>query len=298
MVITHRTGIKNPSKTALCRAVANKEYPERPVGADVMAAYFLPWGIRRLIQFRSMRARGHAKARKRTPGVYEYVMARTVFFDELFVEALSESIPQIVLLGAGYDSRAYRFSNANRATRIFELDAAATQERKWKCLRRAKVKIPREVSHRAVDFNRETLGQALASLDYEENKKTLFIWEGVCMYLEPQSVDATLSYIANTSHGESLVAFDYVISTSGSNRSNAYYGADVVTPKLRRLNPAESLKFTIEESDLESFLSKRGLSPVVLLDHMQIERRYLIDADGSSIGKPIGSFRLAVASPC
>ena len=55
------------------------------------------------------------------------MIARTAYFDRLFADALSNKTPQIVLLGAGYDSRAYRFANLNHVTRVFELDIAPTQ---------------------------------------------------------------------------------------------------------------------------------------------------------------------------
>ena len=60
------------------------------------------------------------------------MLARTAFFDNLFIDALNKNIPQIVLLGAGYDTRAYRFADLNNATKIFELDIAPTQNRKMK----------------------------------------------------------------------------------------------------------------------------------------------------------------------
>lgn len=58
----------------------------------------------------------------KAPGSYEYFIARTAFFDAAVRRALDENVPQIVLLGAGYDSRAYRFADRIRDTRIFELD--------------------------------------------------------------------------------------------------------------------------------------------------------------------------------
>ena len=62
--------------------------------------------------------------------MYEYGIARTTFFDNIFIDALNKNIPQIVLLGAGYDTRAYRFAEINNTTKIIELDIETTQNRK------------------------------------------------------------------------------------------------------------------------------------------------------------------------
>ena len=102
-----------------------------------------------------MRAKAKDNDQIRMPGVFEYVMARTAFFDEVFINALNEAIPQIVLLGAGYDTRAYRFADLNRYSRIIEMDNAATQNRKKKCLKNFKIEIPESVTQVTMDFNRK-----------------------------------------------------------------------------------------------------------------------------------------------
>jgi O-methyltransferase involved in polyketide biosynthesis len=65
-----------------------------------------------------------------------------------------------------------------------------------------------------MDFNKESLKDVLQRAGYEDDRKTLFIWEGVCMYLDPKSVDTILAFIADSSHRESSIAFDYAITIS------------------------------------------------------------------------------------
>ena len=117
----------------------------------------------------------------------------------------------------------YRFAELSNATKIIELDIAATQNRKKKCLKRAQIDIPKHVTLVPIDFNRESLTNILEKAGYENHQKTLFLWEGVSYYLEPESVDATLEFIKNSSHNESVIAFDYAISISEENINN-YYG--------------------------------------------------------------------------
>ena len=71
---------------------------------------------------------------KIAPGAYEFMIERTAFFDQIVRDALVRNLPQIVFLGAGYDTRPYRFKDLVLDTRIFELDAPPTQFRKRKVL--------------------------------------------------------------------------------------------------------------------------------------------------------------------
>jgi methyltransferase (TIGR00027 family) len=201
-----------------------------------------------------------------------------------------------VLLGAGYDSRAYRFAQSAGATSIFELDAAPTQNRKAECLRRAHIDVPQHVTLVPIDFDRESLKDVLERAGYESHKKTLFIWEGVSYYLEPASVDATLEFVGRSSQSQSTIAFDYAISLSEETIDDTF-GADRFFQTMREQHGDEGLMFAIDEGETESFLEERGLRMVEHLDNEEIERTLLLNEDGSSIGKITGVFRFVLASP-
>ncbi len=130
------------------------------------------------------------------------MIARTAFFDNIFLDALNNKTPQIVFLGAGYDTRAYRFANSNQGTKIFELDAPPTQDRKKKCIKKARIDIPGHVTFVPINFNQESLKDVLDKAGYDHTQKTLFIWEGVSYYLETESVDRTLEFVSRDSHHE------------------------------------------------------------------------------------------------
>ena len=156
---------QKPSETALFaalrRTLAHKEYQNQQFGPDNLAECFLPAHFRFFLKFKKIRANTKARLNEFLPGLIEYMIARTAFFDALFMDALKEGVPQIVLLGAGYDSRAYRFAKKNHGTRIFELDIAPTQNQKVKCLKRARIDIPDEVKFIPINFNTESLGDVL-----------------------------------------------------------------------------------------------------------------------------------------
>ncbi len=224
------------------------------------------------------------------------MIARTAYFDRLFVDALKNKTPQIVLLGAGYDSRAYRFAKLNHGTRIFELDIAPTQDRKKKCIKKARIDIPKHVTFVTINFNEESLKDILEKAGYKNHQKTLFIWEGVSYYLEVESVDTTLEFVSHASHHESAIAFDYTISISEEN-INDYYGVKEFSHKMKEHHANEALMFSIDEGETESFLEQRGLKMVDHLDNKEIEKTFLLYENGSLIGQITGAFRFAMASP-
>jgi len=261
-----------------------------------LAEYFLPSHFRLFIKFKKIRVKVKNKDKKFTPGMYEYMLARTAFFDNVFVDALNKNVPQIVLLGAGYDTRAYRFAALNNTTRIIELDIATTQNRKEKCLKKAQIDIPEHVKLVPIDFDKESLKNVLEKAGYENNEKTLFLWEGVSYYLDPGSVDATLEFVNHSSHNESLIAFDYAISISEEN-TNHYYGVKEVSQTWRKYRSNELFRFAIDEGKTESYFEQRGLRIVDHLDNREIEKAFLLNENGSLIGQINGLFRFVSASP-
>jgi methyltransferase (TIGR00027 family) len=287
---------QKPSKTAmgttLFRSMANIEFCNNKFGSDHLAKYFLPTLFRFLIKIKRFRTR----IKHRSPnGMYEFFLARTQYFDNLFLEALKKSIPQIVLLGAGYDSRAYRFANQNNNTRIFELDISTTQRRKIKLLKKAKIVSPDNIKFVSINFNKDSLEDVLSKAGFDRNKQTLFIWEGVTYYLEPDSINTTLESIKKMSHERSSLAFDYLIQIRPED-AYKYYGVQAGREFMAKNSPNERTKFLIEEGKIDTFLSQRGFYTVEHLNNNEIERKYLLDENNALIGHIIGTFCFVLAS--
>ncbi|MBN1123090.1 MAG: SAM-dependent methyltransferase [Anaerolineae bacterium] len=290
---------QKPSETALFaalrRAIASKEFNDEVFGPDDLAGYFLPPYFRFFLNFEWARENAKNRLNGILPGLTEFMIARTAYFDGLFVDALNNQTPQIVFLGAGYDTRAYRFAELNQGTRIFELDAAPTQDRKKKCLKKARIDIPEQVTFVPINFNQESLGDALGKAGYENGKKTLFIWEGVSYYLDAESVDATLEFVSRTAAPGSTIAFDYTISVS-EEEIDDYYGVRKFEQTMQEHHAQEALVFSIAEGEIDSFLAQRGLKVIEHLNNEEIEQKYLLKDDGSSIGRITGHFRFVYAS--
>jgi methyltransferase (TIGR00027 family) len=290
---------QKPSETALFAAlrrnIAHKDYQNKKFGPDEFAEYFLPPHFRFFLKFQKIRINTKNKLNAYLPGLNEYMIARTAYFDKLFVEALNNKIPQIVLLGAGYDSRAYRFAKSNQSTKVFELDIAPTQKRKLECLKKARIDIPEQVTFAQINFNQEALKDVLQKAGYKNDQKTLFIWEGVSYYLVAEAVYATLEFVSQSSHRESAIAFDYTISVSEENIKD-YFGVQEFAQTMKEHHASEALLFSIDEGDTETFFRKRGLKIIEHLDNEEIERTFLLDENGSLIGPITAHFRFVMVS--
>jgi methyltransferase (TIGR00027 family) len=283
-----------PSKTALwttlMRAFSFREEKEGIRGQDELAEIFLPADQINALQ--NMDARQKIKENYFVIGVYEYVIARTKVFDRFFREVLQENFEQIVFLGAGYDSRSYRFKEILGSTKIFELDIPPTQKHKKQCLAKAGVDIPGQVSFVPINFNTESIEDALLSTDFDKNKKTFFVWEGVTFYLNAEAVDTTLKFVKSNSEPGSVIAFDYTALWPGVMDA---YGVKELIEFNSRNQSGEAASFSLNEDLIKTFLLERGFEISAYLNSEEIETSCLTLKDGTLFGHVTGSFRIVKA---
>lgn len=118
--------------TCVSRAGAYLEKDIRFRGPDHLAELFLPMYAKLILRSSPLRKLFFQQIAP--PGIYEYVLARTKVLDQVFIQALESGFVQIVLSGAGFDTRALRFADQNRRTKVYELDVATTQQPKIEIL--------------------------------------------------------------------------------------------------------------------------------------------------------------------
>jgi methyltransferase (TIGR00027 family) len=131
--------------------------------------------------------------------------ARQTFYD-MVVDRYLENIQQFVILGAGFDTRAYRLLK-DRQVRSFEVDTPKTQAVKRELLKKTGIDET-GVTFVSADFEKQDWLTRLTETGFDTGKPALFIWEGVIPYLEREAVEDTFRKIASTAKG-STVAFDY-----------------------------------------------------------------------------------------
>ncbi len=286
------------SRTAELAALARAAHfyaRDELAGPDHLAVRFLPMPLRLVARWSPLRALARwGYARAGMAGGYEYVLARSRCFDGVVLDELANGIRQVVLLGAGFDSRAYRFNDALRraGALAFELDSPGTSRRKRDLLPRVlRGELPDNVRWVEMDFNRQDLGTALAAHGFDPRLRSLFVWEGVTFYLTADAVDATLAAVGKTSPGSALV-FDYLTAGTVDGTSRAYGANAAHRFVARRGEP-----FTFEEppGGIAPVLARHGLDLELHFSCDELLDRYLTRSDGSTLGPVAGYYGIALA---
>lgn len=276
--------------TCLSRAISSLEKDPCYRSNDYIAVKLLPGFIGLTIRIPFVaRAFLRLFAAK---GIYEYVIARTKYIDAVYEECLSNGFIQIVIFGAGFDTRALRFQGEAGQARIFELDSPATQEAKIGQYQKRKLDVPTNLIFVPIDFDRESVSQKLDQAGFRQDEKTLFILEGVLMYLQPESVDQTFQIIRELASPKSELVFDYIYA-SVLRQEDVHYGEKGTANIMARAG--EKWQFGIEEGSISSFLEQYGLE---LRDHRnakELEKMYFQDQDNHIVGRINGTHCLTRA---
>ena len=137
-------------------------------------------------------------------GLQDLVTARTLYFDRIIEQRLAE-MEQFVVMGAGYDTRAYGIFRHKGLT--FELDQASVQEHKRTALNKAGIQSD-NVRYVAVDFSKESAFDKLQEAGFDRSRKTLFLWEGVTLYLSESDVRKTMQEVRDSTAPGSILLAD------------------------------------------------------------------------------------------
>jgi methyltransferase (TIGR00027 family) len=138
------------------------------------------------------------------------MLVRTRFIDELMERAVRGGATQLVVLGAGFDTRAHRFSELLKDVSVIEVDYGATQDYKKRRVQEAFGGVPDNLIYAPIDFTRESLGEVLRRAGFQAGRKTYFICEGVSMYVPEKGMKETLRAIAAESEPGSALLLEYI----------------------------------------------------------------------------------------
>jgi methyltransferase (TIGR00027 family) len=289
---------RQASRTAQLMAVQRGLESSRPVRqrlfSDPLANLFVPpvWRVT-LAACRLAMVRAAVEATYDMvggPGPRASAIARTALIDDL-VATLSPSVDQVVILGAGYDSRAYRLGCLSSCT-VFEVDHPDTQATKRARLGRAITTFTSQVRFVPVDFERDELVQALEDHGYSSRKAALFLWEGVTQYLTPEAVDSTLAAIRQLSSSGSSLVFTYVDSAVVSGDLSRF-------PEARRWlrgagKRGEPWIFGLAPAEARTFLQQRGFRLIEDVSTAEAGARYFGPVGRHDHGS--GLYRVATTS--
>jgi len=252
-------------------AVEQNEPPQRRLVDDDLADLFLPWPLRWLVaatRFAPARRLMIRGSEWTGPGLWANLACRKHFIADKLTESLDD-INAVVILGAGFDTRAYRLTRRVRIP-VFEVDLPVNIARKMKTVRRVLGELPMSVRLVALDFERDDLLTALAEHGYHTDYRTFFICEGVTQYLTEAGVRRTLEGLRAAAPGSRLV-FTYVRRDfiDGTNR----YGTQTLYRNVRQRK--RLWQFGLEPDDVAGFIAEYGWRLVEQAGPDELVRRYV-----------------------
>jgi methyltransferase (TIGR00027 family) len=206
--------------------------------------------------------------------------ARQTFYDSAVDRYLTNGA-QFVILGAGFDTRAFRLPKEIQV-RSFEVDAPKTQAIKREMLQQAGID-PAGVVFVSADFEKEDWLSRLVEAGFDPNEPTLFLWEGVTPYLDRAAVEDSLRKIASTAQG-SIIAFDYF--TSEVLESQAFY-LRIVRNSLQA--GGEPLKFGIDSTPPSS----ERLAELLRSCGLALGEQHTLGQEGEG-KRALGGFAIAI----
>lgn len=268
-----------PSRTAefmaLFRALESAPHGSRPPLFDDRFAYgFLrPW-LRLVVRLAAVPVVGALVPRLidwRWPGARTSGVARTCLIDDALADAIRHGVDQVVLLGAGFDSRAYRIADIERS-RVFEVDHPATLAAKRERLQHLLGTLPAHVVLVDVDFNQQALPERMDRAGFDPKGRSFIIWEGVTNYLTAQAVDDTLRYVSTHTMPGSRIIFTYV-HRGLLDGSVEFEGTRHVVALLQRAG--EPWTFGLDPAGLATYLADRGFRLLDDVGATEYRARYL-----------------------
>ncbi len=229
--------------------------------------------------------------RWKAPGSYGFTIARTRPFDEALLSAITSQVEQVIILGAGYDSRSFRFCDALQGVHVIEVDHPATQRRKRSILARTATKPPARLTYLSLDLTKDCLKAAWARHYLRQDRRTLVLWEGVSYYLPQAAVANVLDFVSRFAPGSSIV-FDYA-TQQFVDGDNSTYGSKQVASWLERIG--EPFLFGLHPEEAKDFLAEHHLQLVSNLGPEDLERSYLKTRNGRLLSRSLGHVRIAQA---
>jgi methyltransferase (TIGR00027 family) len=250
-----------PSRTAEYMAFFRALESARPASQRLFNDPFAPYFVRPYLRRSAFIARSpfiasfvNRYSDLRLPGARTSAIARTKLIDDSLLDALRTGISQVVILGPGFDCRAYRLPQLKDTT-VFEVDHPATLAAKLDRLRQALPTLPPNVRYVEIDFLRQTLPDVLVRAGFQSSRAGVFVWEGVSHYLTPETVDSILRCVASCRPGTRLI-FTYV-HAGMLDGSVSFKSAERLLRDFASIS--EPWTFGLRPENVSAFLSGPGL---------------------------------------
>ena len=215
---------------------------------------------------------------KLLPGGWSCFLVRKRYIDEHLLEAVgNREVEAVVNLGAGFDTRLYRFE-ALRNIPCWEVDQPINIAAKESVLKSALKTVPENVTLTGINFVEQEIGELLKQSGYQAGVKTFFVWEAVSQYLNDAAVKKVFDFFAKAPAGSQLV-FTYIPRDfiDGTNLYNQekFYKRVVLKDKI--------WQFGFDPTTLGELLGRIGWKLVKDLGYAELGDRY-VKPTGRNLG--------------
>ena len=223
-------------------------------------------------------------SKKLAPGFHEHLISRTKFIDELIEKSAVSGIEQYVILGAGYDSRAYRLE-LPPTMKIFEVDQPEVSDNKL-------AKLPKElpnlenVTYVNIDFSYQSLREQLIGVGFDQKKSTIFTLEGVSQYITKEAVSSTIKELASLTKDTNSIFFMSYVDELLDKHPEACFGKGYPNPE-KKANLIKSLSAKVGEPWI-SFYSLEEIESLLLQNGYSIEENLTLEDLNSLYFGPVG----------
>ncbi|GIF03980.1 S-adenosyl-L-methionine-dependent methyltransferase [Actinoplanes siamensis] len=186
------------------RAMESHEPPEQRLFDDQVAEGFLTGVTASLVRHGSLRRVFRRLVEAAAPGIYGSVVCRTHLIDDACTR-----FPQVVIVGAGMDTRPYRLRAMSAPTPVWEIDLPAVQTAKMSAVHRTLGTLPANVRYVPADLAESSLSELLPDAGFDASTAALLICEAVLQYLPAQAADSLFAFAGGLPAGSRLI-FTYL----------------------------------------------------------------------------------------
>ena len=261
---------KTAYAAAYARLIEQHEPTETRLFNDTFVKNFFSKYINSIMKFGAIRKFMISMYNSTSIGLYGLQVCRTKYIDEKLKEAIDNGVKQVVILGAGLDTRLYRMLDSDRVIG-FEIDLPIIQNEKKNIMSECLGKLPNNINFIPIDFNTQTLDEVLEIKEFDFSKPIFFIWEGVTQYITQEAVENTLKFISKASYGSALV-FTYVLK-SVIDGTESKLGAEALTTLFKA--GGEPWSFGLNPSEVDNFIKQYNLKLIENVGISYYEENYL-----------------------
>jgi methyltransferase (TIGR00027 family) len=252
--------------------VAADQYEPAPLVHDPWAAQLLPAPgrfVAALTRWSPVRSAVKSATDRKIPGGWANFLCRKRYIDDQLCAAIAKGVDAVVILGAGFDTRAYRLPELTGIP-VCEVDQPSNTKRKAAALHRAFGRVPADVTLLPVDFETDDLAERLQRAGFGPQRRTFYVWEAVTQYLTESAIRQTLACLAHAAPGSGL-AFTFVRKDFLTGQHT--YGADSARRQFVVKN--ELWRFGLHPEDVGPLLAEYGWREVDQVGPAEYADRYL-----------------------